>query len=631
LTSINDTSERTRAEERTHAENLFRLVVEASPSAIVVVAEDGRVRLVNAQTESLFGYRRDELIGQSVDVLVPLDMRVAHSGVRAEFMTSPKARAMGAGRDLYGLRKDGTAVPIEIGLNPIATPDGTLVLASIIDITERLRAERSVRESEERFRLMVEGVTDYSLLMLDATGHVLSWNEGARRMKGYEAEEILGQHFSRFYLPEDLRLGKPDRDLNSAAVDGRHEIAGWRVRKDGSRFWATVVITAMRDKEGSLYGFSKMTRDLTQRRQAEEKFQLVVEASPTGLLMMSREGSIQLLNAQLEVLFGYQRDELLGRSIEVLVPERFREQHPGHRLAFFSAPTSRAMGMGRDLYGLRKDGSEFPVEIGLNPIETDEGMAVMATVIDITARKRAETTLAQHRDELERSNKDLEQFAYVASHDLQEPLRAVAGCVQLLKKRYHGQLDERANEYIGHAVDGAKRMQSLIDDLLTYSRIGRAESSHRAVSCADALTVALKNLSVSVQESGAQVTWDVLPVVAGEAVQITMLLQNLLANALKFRKPSENPRIHIGVVRDGTRATFSVSDNGIGISQEHFERIFGVFQRLHTRSEYPGTGIGLALCKRIVEHRGGRIWVESKPGEGTTFRFVLLLSAEDSP
>jgi len=631
LTSINDTSERTRAEERTHAENLFRLVVEASPSAIVVVAEDGRVRLVNAQTESLFGYRRDELIGQSVDVLVPLDMRVAHSGVRAEFMTSPKARAMGAGRDLYGLRKDGTAVPIEIGLNPIATPDGTLVLASIIDITERLRAERSVRESEERFRLMVEGVTDYSLLMLDATGHVLSWNEGARRMKGYEAEEILGQHFSRFYLPEDLRLGKPDRDLNSAAVDGRHEIAGWRVRKDGSRFWATVVITAMRDKEGSLYGFSKMTRDLTQRRQAEEKFQLVVEASPTGLLMMSREGSIQLLNAQLEVLFGYQRDELLGRSIEVLVPERFREQHPGHRLAFFSAPTSRAMGMGRDLYGLRKDGSEFPVEIGLNPIETDEGMAVMATVIDITARKRAETTLAQHRDELERSNKDLEQFAYVASHDLQEPLRAVAGCVQLLKKRYHGQLDERANEYIGHAVDGAKRMQSLIDDLLTYSRIGRAESSHRAVSCADALTVALKNLSVSVQESGAQVTWDVLPVVAGEAVQITMLLQNLLANALKFRKPSENPRIHIGVVRDGTRATFSVSDNVIGISQEHFERIFGVFQRLHTRSEYPGTGIGLALCKRIVEHRGGRIWVESKPGEGTTFRFVLLLSAEDSP
>jgi PAS domain S-box-containing protein len=516
-------------------------------------------------------------------------------------------------------------------LNPIATSEGMLVLASIIDITERLRAEQIARESEERFRLMVEGVTDYSILMLDASGHVLSWNEGARRMKGYEAEEILGQHLSRFYLPEDHQLGKPDQDLKSAAVAGRHEIAGWRVRKDGSQFWANVVITAMRDKNGTLYGFSKMTRDLTQRRQAEEKFQLVFEASPTGLLMMSREGSILLLNAQIEHLFGYQRDELLGRSIEVLVPARFRGQHPAHRLAFFMAPTARAMGTGRDLYGLRKDGSEFAVEIGLNPVETDQGMAVMATVIDITARKRSETTLAQQRDELERSNKDLEQFAYVASHDLQEPLRAVAGCVQLLKKRYHGQLDERAHEYIGHAVDGAKRMQSLIDDLLTFARIRRAENTSHAVSCADALSVALKNLSVSIQESGAQVTWDALPIVSGEAGQITMLLQNLIANAVKFRKPTEIPHIHIGVSRDARRATFSVSDNGIGISQEHFERIFGVFQRLHTRSEYPGTGIGLAVCKRIVEHQGGRIWVESKPGEGATFRFVLPLSPEEAP
>jgi light-regulated signal transduction histidine kinase (bacteriophytochrome) len=234
------------------------------------------------------------------------------------------------------------------------------------------------------------------------------------------------------------------------------------------------------------------------------------------------------------------------------------------------------------------------------------------------------------REELARSNKDLEQFAYVASHDLQEPLRAVAGCVQLLQKRYEGQIDARADEFIEHTADGCKRMQSLIDDLLTFSRIGPLEHGHGPVSCSAALAAALRNLSAAIEETGAEISSDTLPEIRGEKSQLAMLFQNLVGNAIKFRQNGEVPRVHISATLSGRQATFSVTDNGIGISPEHSERIFGLFQRLHTRREYAGTGIGLALCKRIIERHGGRIWVESVLGKGATFCFTLPLANGDA-
>ena len=241
---------------------------------------------------------------------------------------------------------------------------------------------------------------------------------------------------------------------------------------------------------------------------------------------------------------------------------------------------------------------------------------------DITARKEAEEKLAEERNLLARSNAELEQFAYVASHDLQEPLRAVASCVQLLQKRYGDQLDARAGEFITHAVDGTKRMQALITDLLAFSRLGTHPHPFAPADCATVLEDALANLAVAIQESGAVVQHDPLPTVLADASQLAQVFQNLIGNAIKFRA-ERRPEIRVGARREAGEWRFAVSDNGIGIEPQYFERIFRVFQRLHTRVHSPGTGIGLAICKKIVERHGGRIWIESQPGQGSTFYFTL--------
>jgi light-regulated signal transduction histidine kinase (bacteriophytochrome) len=224
---------------------------------------------------------------------------------------------------------------------------------------------------------------------------------------------------------------------------------------------------------------------------------------------------------------------------------------------------------------------------------------------------------------LARSNAELEQFAYVASHDLQEPLRAVASMLQLLQQRYGSQLDARADEFISHAVEGAARMQTLITDLLAFSRVGTRGQSFQLTDCSTSLTEALANLAVAVQESEAIITHDGLPTVMADRTQLTQLFQNLISNAIKFRRNGDAPAVHIGVAQKEGEYLFAVRDNGIGMEAQYFERIFGVFQRLHTRREYAGTGIGLAVCKKIVERHGGRIWVESQPGQGSTFYFTL--------
>ncbi|MBC3874649.1 PAS domain S-box protein [Undibacterium flavidum] len=244
--------------------------------------------------------------------------------------------------------------------------------------------------NDSRFRLLVDSIEDYAIIMLDVDGKIRSWNAGATKIKGYQKEEVLGQHFSMFYSEEAKRVQFPDNQLARAALHGHLEDEGWRRRKDGSEFWANILITALYNHSGELEGYSKVVKDMSERKRIEERFRRVVESAPNAMVMINPQGQIEMVNTQAERLFNYPREEMLGQKVEILVPDRFRHGHPEKRGMFLHAPQSRPMGAGRDLYGRRKDGSEFPVEIGLNPIETDEGMMVLSSIVDISERKRLE-------------------------------------------------------------------------------------------------------------------------------------------------------------------------------------------------------------------------------------------------
>src|SRR5947208_3272248 len=513
-------------------------------------------------------------------------------------------------------------------------------------LAERKLADEALKESEARKRAILESALD-SVISIDHEGRLIEFNQAAEGTFGYTRESVFGKPIAELIIPPSLRE-RHHRGFARYFTTGETSVIGKRLeitamRADGTEFPVELTVTRVGVKSPPT--FTAFIRDITERKQAEEQFRLVVEAAPTGMVMVNGEGSILLVNMQLEKLFGYERSELVGQPIETLVPARFRGQHPGHRRGFFAAPSPRAMGAGRDLYGLRKDGNEFPVEIGLNPIETPDGIAVMASIIDITERKRSETelqdlmrtleqrvaertkALAEHARELARSNADLEKFAYASSHDLQEPLRMVTSYMQLLERRYKSQLDKRAQEYIGYAVDGAFRMRTLITDLLTYARVGAESLRYVPTDCSALLTECLENLKFSIKDSGARVTCDALPTVTADPTSLAQVFQNLLSNAIKYRRAAP-PHIHVAAERKDGEVVLSVRDNGIGIDPEYFDRIFIIFQRLHTNAEYSGTGVGLAICKKIIERHGGRLWVDSKPGEGSTFYFTLPAAEE---
>jgi PAS domain S-box-containing protein len=474
----------------------------------------------------------------------------------------------------------------------------------------------------------------------------------------------------------------------------------------------------------------------------DEYFRVLVEAMPNAILVVDRQRRISEVNRKTQELFDYRRADLIGAAIELLVPDRFRPQHPDLVGRFFQEPATRAMGAGRDLHGRRRDGSEFPVEIGLNPFTMSGELYTLASIIDISERKRFEVvhdrlaaivessddaiisktldgvitswnrgaerlfgyaeaealgksifmlvpddrieeetklldrirlnehvehfeTVRRHRDgsivelsvslsplrdhrgsaigassimrditeqkrrdaELRRSNAELEQFAYVASHDLQEPLRMVANYVELLAERYRGQLDERADKYIGYASDGARRMQRLVADLLAFSRVGSEGKALLPVAAGAVLEQVERSLKEAIVEAGATIVAGRMPVVGADESQLGQLFQNLISNAIKFRSKAP-PKILISAKAQGEEWLFTVADNGIGMDMQYADRIFQMFQRLHQRSQFEGSGIGLAIAKRIVERHGGRIWVESQPGEGATFHFTLRAARE---
>ncbi|MBI5711202.1 MAG: PAS domain S-box protein [Candidatus Eisenbacteria bacterium] len=373
---------------------------------------------------------------------------------------------------------------------------------------EKERAEHALRESEERFRLLVEGGEDYAIVMLDPDGRVVSWNPGAERIHGYTAEEILGQPFARFHTPEDVERGKPEQELEVAATEERYEDRGWRVRKDGTRFWADVVITALHHESGELRGFSKVTRDITERRRAEE-------------------------------------------------------------------------------------------------------------------------ALARQSQELARAHAELEVFTHVASRDLREPLRAIEAAARRLAERRDGRADVELEASAAGILDAVARMQGLLDELLAYSRAGSGGSAFVATDCGAVLDAALASLRADIEASGARITRGPLPEVTADSGQLVQLFQNLIANAIRYRG-SAAPEVCVTAGREGGAWRFRVRDNGPGIPPGLGERVLQLLPRARAGADGRGSGIGLAICRTIVERHGGTIGFDSEPGRGTTFWFTLPEGPHDA-
>lgn len=383
----------------------------------------------------------------------------------------------------------------------------------------------------------------------------------------------------------------------------------------------------------SLRSPRELEAEVEQRKKAEGKFRNLLEAAPDSMVIVDESGTIQLVNAQTESLFGYSRGEMIGNNVELLLPDRYDNLHPfrSFRRILAADPQTRARGF--ELFAKGRNGKEFPVEIRLSPMQSEEGWLITAAIRDVTEKRRMEKEIReansslekkvqQRTIELERKNQELSQFAYVASHDLQEPLRTTASFVDLLRRQYYSRLDDHANQYLDFISQSSDRMKALIHDLLEYSRIGR-EKQLETVDCNSLLQEVKADLDQGIRETRAVISAGGLPSVTGYRTELKQLFQNLVSNSIKFRQPGLPPEVHISAERDNGSWKFSFRDNGIGIDPVNQDKIFIIFKRLHKRSEYDGSGIGLAHCKKIVELHGGQIWVDSVPGEGSTFSFTL--------
>lgn len=391
------------------------------------------------------------------------------------------------------------------------------------------------------------------------------------------------------------------------------------IKKDGSEFPVEIGLNPLVTIDGTMVLAAII--DITERKKAEDQFRLVVESAPNAMVLVDQRGKIALINKQTESLFGYERQELIGQRVEVLIPDRFNERHPEFRRFFFAAPQTRSMGAGRDLYAMRKDGKEIPVEIGLNPIETTDGAMVLASIIDISERKIREESIKK-QIELESKNKELEQFAYIASHDLREPLRTISNYIQVLEEDHLTDNSDDATKYMNSMRRALKRMDKIIGELLEYSRLGR-KGELVSVDVAKLVREVTSDLASLISENGIIVHISLMPVIEAYEMEMHQLFQNLISNAIKFRRKDVKPEVFIRAEKGDKFWKFSVEDNGIGIDKKYFERIFQIFQRLHSAEQFEGNGIGLANCKKIVELHKGEIWVESTPGVGSTFYFTI--------
>ena len=734
-------------------------VIDDADVGVVVTDDAFDIVWINETAEAYFGVDRRDVIGQDKRTVIEETARTTLAEPDAPAETDDDNTdveqfecRITPGTDREGRWLEHRSTPLESG----PYTGGRIEL--YYDITDRKETELARVESNQRFESLVDAVEEHAIFMLDTEGHVVSWNEGAERIKGYDEAEIIGEHFSVFYTDEDRADDVPQQNLTQARETGMVEDEGWRVRADGSTFWANVTITAIRT-DGELQGYAKVTQDMTDRRERERQLrhernliEQILETSPVGIAVVNPDGSTSRANKRMAQLLELPAEDASAYT----AGQRAMFDADGAFLPVEERPAFRVFETGEPLYDqellLDPDGKRRWLSVNAAPITSEEGdpERVVVTATEITElravaerRKRelkerekelatvrlatnllktgeqpteellqefvmklpqsfrypdrtaACVSVGEHEastesyepseqsitatattangtpitidavlttsqpetdtkpflegeqqlietlatlvafhferqeyiDELQAETRRLEQFAYAASHDLQEPLRMVSSYLQLIERRYGDELDDDGRDFLSFAVEGAERMRSMIEGLLEYSRVEAQGGPFEPVDLDAVLEDVLRDLEVRIIETNAEITTASLPTVEGDASQLRQLFQNLLENALEYSEGE--PRVHVSAERKGEKWVVSVCDDGIGIEPEETDRIFEVFQRLHSREKHDGTGIGLALCRRIVERHDGEIWVESEPESGSTFSMTLPAVSED--
>jgi PAS domain S-box-containing protein len=492
------------------------------------------------------------------------------------------------------------------------------------DVSRRGQAEDALRASEDKFRALVEGGTKYSIITLDTEGCVSTWNSGAQRIKGYRADEVVGRHFSRFYRPEDALQGKPQKELKLALENGEYEQDDWRVRQDGSSFWANVLLTALRDRQGRHLGFSKITRDLTDTVNAEEQARSFFTLSLELLCIAGVDGYFKLLNPAWENTLGFTQAELCAAPFWDFVHP---DDLPATEAAAKRITALQPLNHFENRYRC-KDGS-YRWLLWKVALSADLRLMYCAAT-DITGRRSTEDEIAGLNKvlrlqnlELETANKDLEAFSYSVSHDLRAPLRSIDGFSQAILEDCGDKLDDASQGHLRRVRASTQRMGQLIDDMLKLSRVGRGEIRHEATDLSRIAREVFEECRSSAEGRDVAVTIAQGLVADADPQLMRIVLTNLLNNAWKFTGKVPRATIEFGCNREGGQAEYFIRDNGAGFDMAYAGKLFGAFQRLHSDKEFPGTGIGLATIQRIIHRHGGAVRAVSKPGEGATFYFSL--------
>ena len=602
--------------------------------------KDGYITYASQAITRVTSYSPDDLQNQPLSVLY-----AEKDDTRVEYelrMASQKGNFISEG---WRIKKDGTQYWGELSIAPVREAGSTQGFSCILrDQTGKKNDELALRNSEERYRLLVEGVRDYSIFMLDTEGLIITWNEGGRQLTGFAPNEVIGKHFSMFYTPADREVNKHISELRTAREVGKYEEEGWRVKKNGSVYWAHIILTSVFNTQNKLIGYSKVVRDLSERRMheqalmlSEERYRSLVEqVVDYGIFMLDEKGRIVSWNEGAKNIKGYTEAEIIGKYFSIFYPEEdIILGKPAMELKI-----AREQGKYEEEgWRIKKDGSRFWANVVITAVYNNEDVLIGFSKVtrDLTERQKAEKALREsyqsYRElanqlkvtntDLTYVNQELEQFTSIVSHDLQEPIRTIKSFLQLIQIKLNDLQSSDLNTYISKSINAANRMRELIQNLLHYSQLSKGEMVEETVEVNELINQALGNLKSSVESGNAQIQIkNDVQTVRGDRVQLVQLIQNLVSNALKFTN-SDKPVIKIRCTEDNGHLECSVSDNGIGIEESDLNKVFEIFRRLHTKKDYPGTGIGLAICKKIVDRHAGRIWPESKPGKGTTFYFTL--------